>query len=55
MGSKDNLTEADFEKAGKTHAIGKEGKIKAKKNMIALLKQEVDKEELKKPQKHYSL
>lgn len=53
MGDKTNITEDYFEKAGQTEAIGKEGKVKAKKNMIALLQKEVDKEELEKPRSQY--
>ncbi|GEM_PF-3605029 len=53
MGHEDNVTEVDFEKAGQTDAIEKEGKLKAKKNMIALLQKEVEKEELEKPKEQY--
>lgn len=53
MGNKDNITEDYFDKAGQTDAIGKEGKVAAKKNMIALLQKEVDKEELENPQRQY--
>lgn len=53
MGQEANITESFFEKAGQTKAIGKKGKLAAKKNMIALLQKEVEKEELETPQKHY--
>ena len=53
MGSKKNISEVNFEQAGQTVAIKKAGTLKAKKNMVALLEKEVNKEELKKPEKQY--
>lgn len=48
-----NITEKEFEVAGKTDAIGKVGKVEAKKNMYNLLKMELEQEEMGKPQKQY--
>lgn len=53
MGEKENITEDFFKKAGETDAIGKEGLLAAKKNMIALLQKEVDGNELENPKKQY--
>lgn len=53
MGSPDNIVEEDFTKAGETDAIGREGKLKAKQNMLELLKLELEKKELEKPEEQY--
>lgn len=53
MGSKDNITEDYFDRAGKTEAIGEAGKLAAKKNMIELLEKEVKREELENPKTQY--
>ena len=53
MGDQKNLTEKDFEEAGTTAAIGAAGTLKAKQNMLHLLKEELEKGELAKPKKKY--
>ena len=54
MGDPKNITEKNFEEAGQTDAIGKQGKITAKKNMTALLQKEVEKDELEEPRDQYA-
>ena len=53
MGSKDNITEDYFERAGSTEAIGQAGSAKAKQNMLELLQLEPEKNELAHPAKQY--
>jgi hypothetical protein len=53
MGSKDNITEDYFERAGSTEAIGQPGSGKAKQNMLELLQLEQEKNELEHPAKQY--
>jgi hypothetical protein len=53
MGSKENLTEEDFKKAGETDAIGRLGTLEAKKNALKLLQMQADKQELEKPKEQY--
>ena len=53
MGSKDNITEDYFERAGSTEAIAQAGSVKAKQKMLELLQLEQDKNELEHPAKQY--
>ena len=53
MGSRDNITEDYFERAGSTEAIGQAGSAKAKQNMLELLQLEQEKNELEHPAKQY--
>lgn len=53
MGDKANITEDFFEKAGKTEAIDEAGLLKAKQNMLDLLKKELEHHELEHPKKQY--
>ena len=53
MGDPKNVTEKDFEAAGLTDAIGKAGTVEAKKNMLELLKKEIESNELEKPKEQY--
>jgi hypothetical protein len=53
MGEEENLIEDFFERAGKTKAIGRAGKVQAKKNMLELLQKELQKGELENPKNQY--
>jgi hypothetical protein len=53
MGSRDNIIEDYFERAGSTEAIGQAGSAKAKQNMLELLQLEQEKNELGHPAKQY--
>ncbi len=53
MGDPKNVTEEVFKQAGETDAIGKEGVLAAKRNMLELLKEELEKNELEKPKEQY--
>jgi hypothetical protein len=54
MGDPDNnVTEQFFERAGQTEAIGKAGKVVAKRHMLRLLQMELEREELETPQQQY--
>jgi hypothetical protein len=53
MGDPTNVTESYFEAAGQTEAIGKAGKVEAKRHMLRLLQMEVENDELEKPKEQY--
>ncbi len=53
MGDPKNITEKSFKEAGQTKAIGKAGVVKAKQNMLELLKAELEKNQLEKPKDQY--
>jgi len=53
MGDPKNIVEKFFEEAGQTDAIGKEGVVQAKRNMMELLQAELDAKELEKPKEQY--
>lgn len=53
MGDPKNITEDTFKEAGQTSAVGKAGVMQAKKNMLELLKMEMEKDQLEKPEENY--
>jgi hypothetical protein len=53
MGDPKNITETQFEQASQTDAIEKAGITKAKQNMLELLKMELEKDQLEKPEGQY--
>jgi hypothetical protein len=53
MGDPKNITEQFFEEAGQTEAIGKAGKVAAKRHMLHLLQAELERGELETPQQQY--
>lgn len=52
-GDKKNLVEEDLKQAGETEAIEKAGKVKAKENMIELLKLQEERDEFDEPKEQY--
>jgi hypothetical protein len=53
MGDPKNVTERVFEEAGQTEAIGRAGKVEAKRHMLRLLQMELERAELEKPKEQY--
>jgi hypothetical protein len=53
MGDPANITEQAFEAAGRTEAIGRAGKVEAKRHMLRLLQLELERDELEHPQVQY--
>ena len=53
MRDQNNITEAFFERAGATEAIGQAGSAKAKQNMLELLRLELERNELEHPARQY--